>query len=84
MGHLASPHTQSLIITAIAKQGAWSGDRKGIHMRLCLSSQSDIYGRRIGWTAYAVGNYRHRIRGQAGTVFEALNQIEHAMRRAIP
>ena len=82
MGRLASPHTQSLILSAIAKDGAWSGERNGVHLSLHLSAQPDLEDRRIRWTAYTIGNYRHRIRGQAGTVFEALSQIEHAMRRA--
>jgi hypothetical protein len=82
MGRLATPHTQSLIILALADHGEWSGTRKGVKMRLRLSAQPDLDDKRITWTAYTVGNWRHRIRGQAGTAFEALSQIEHALRKA--
>lgn len=84
MGRLATPHTQSLMIAAIAKKGVWAGTRHGIYMRLVLSEQPDLEERRITWTAYTRGNFRHRRRGQAGTVYEALQQIERALRRAIP
>jgi hypothetical protein len=84
MGRLATPHTQSQMIAAVAKSGEWRGRRKGIHIALRVDPQTTIDGRRIHWTAYVLGDWRHRRRGLAGTVVEALDQIERALRRVIP
>lgn len=80
MARLASPHTQSLLITALAAKGEWSGRRKGVHLKLTLDRQADLEGRRVIWTAYIVGDHRRQRAGRAGTVFEALSQIESILR----
>jgi len=82
MARLVSPHTQSIVIVALAKDGKWVGRRKGIHIALKLAQQTDLEGRRIHWTAYPLGNWRHRRRGLAGTVVEAFTQIERILRGA--
>lgn len=76
---LDSPHTQSLLIAALANRGFWKGQRKGIVIRLYRELQTDLEGRRIVWTAFRPGDYRHRKHGAAGTVREALDQISQAV-----
>jgi hypothetical protein len=82
MAQLVSPHTQSILILALQNEGRWIGRRKGIHIALSLDPQFDTEGKRIKWTAYPIGNWRHRRRGRAGTVVEAITQIEQVLRGA--
>lgn len=79
MARITSPHTQSLLIAALANRGHWSGQRRGIHISLTLQKQADFEGQRIDWTAYTLGSYRQRVKGRAGTVAEALLQIERTI-----
>lgn len=73
-------HTRSLMIRALHDKGRWVGQRKGIHISLNLDPQLGLEDRRINWTAYTLGAYKQRVKGRAGTVAEALIEIERTVR----
>jgi hypothetical protein len=94
MGRI-TPHTLAFIITRIADSGHWEGRRRGVEIRLRRLDQLNLEGQRIFWKAWEQGNYyatrpnglgdvSHRSntfhKGTAGTVREALDQIDLAMR----
>lgn len=78
---LVDLHIKAAMISALRDRGEWKGQRRGIHISLKLAPQADLAGRRIRWVAYLTGHYDLRSKGIAGTVFEALAQIEKAIHR---
>ena len=77
---LVNPRTRGAIIAALHTAGAWHGSRRGVRMIIWLATQTEIDGDRVHWTAYIRGHYKLRRKGRAGTVAEALAQIEKAVR----
>lgn len=82
LGQRFTPHTLGLMVIAIGKTGEWRGERKGLTITLWLSPQTEIDGDRIHWRATLKGHKTQN--GRAGTVYEAIQRIELAIRSAVP
>lgn len=57
---------------------AWRGRRRGVKYRFALSAQPDLAGKRIHYRAFF---NRHRIEGVAGTLSEAINEIDREVEK---
>ena len=82
LGQRFTPHTLGLMVIELGKNGEWRGERRGLTITLTLAPQTEMDGDRIHWRARLRGHKAQR--GRAGTVYEAIQQIEHAIRKAVP
>ena len=84
---LVTKHTQALIIAQVHELGQWHGRRRGVVMTFTRERQITLNGDCIKWHAFRSGRFRRRgdqtpmrTSGSAGTVAEAIAQIEEKMR----
>jgi hypothetical protein len=68
-----SPRTRGRILREILKGRDVQATGRGIEMHFTLSSQPTLDDKRIEWRARI---RRHWYRGKAGSVFDALQEIE--------
>ena len=77
-----TPHTRGAISHAVSLFQKWRGTRKGVKMELTLSPPSMKVTKRVYWRARVPKSGRypaHWANGAAGTVYDALNEIERAV-----
>lgn len=70
---LFTPAARGQVTHQVVNLGKWHGTRKGIAMQFELSKQPSLTGNRIAWRARSNKIWQ---RGKAGTVWEAIEQIE--------
>lgn len=81
MSRRFTPRTLARVIQVLNLTGKWSGERKGVKVRLKLAKQGNLAGERVEWRAYFKSEPAAEAeRGRAGTVAEAFAQIEEALR----
>lgn len=73
MSDLVSSRTRGRIVHAIMAGRPAQATRRGIEMHFEVSDQPTLEGDRIAWRARI---RRHWYSGKAGTVFDAIDQIE--------
>lgn len=73
---LLTPAARGQITHQVIESGEWKGTRKGIMMRFHLSKQPSLTGNRIAWHARINKIWT---KGKAGTVWEAVEQIEREL-----
>ena len=74
-----TPHTVSLVIRSLQDTGEWRGTRAGVRLRLKLSDQLHIEGKRVLWCVWIPKNWKDRKTGRADTVKRALEEAEAAI-----
>ncbi len=73
-----SPALRARITRLVASGDSWNGHRRGVLFRFSLTRQPTLENHRI---AYEAVYRRRRIRGVAGTVFDAIQEIECEIER---
>ena len=80
---LFSPHARSAISHLVHRAGQWKGTRHGVKVEIRLSAQPDLEGKAFEWRARILtraAGYQWQD-GVAGSVFDALRDIEHEAER---
>ena len=72
---LVSPASRAKITREVIQgpDHRWTGNRRGVHMQVALTDQPTLENFRI---VYCASFRRHRIKGAAGTVYDALEKIQ--------
>jgi len=73
MPDLVSPRTRGRILREIMKGREVQATGRGIEMHFTLSAQPNFENQRVEWRARI---RRHWYHGKAGSVFDALQEIE--------